>query len=170
MQNRLMLYPMIEAGSLSHPSLNLLTWDFRLSASTLSRSLISEAFSAESEVFCTSCEMVLMCSETAAMHAACSSEEAEISEIFCSTSSVMPETALNDSDTAFASPMLELIELDVCSISAVIFEAESPHFLASVPTSLATTAKPFPAAPADAASIDAFIARICVWKAMLQRR
>ena len=47
-----------------------------------------------------------------------------------------------------------------------MFLAASADFCARFRTSSATTAKPLPAAPARAASIAAFSARILVWKAM----
>ena len=54
----------------------------------------------------------------------------------------------------------------VSSISTVVFCAASADFCARLRTSSATTAKPFPASPALAASIAAFKARMLVWKAM----
>ncbi len=47
-----------------------------------------------------------------------------------------------------------------------VFWAASPDFEARLRTSLATTRKPFPAAPARAASTEAFNDRIFVWRAM----
>ena len=54
----------------------------------------------------------------------------------------------------------------VSSISTPVLCAAFADFWASSPTSSATTAKPFPAEPALAASIAAFRERILVWKAM----
>ena len=52
------------------------------------------------------------------------------------------------------------------SINAAVLEEASADLLARLRTSSATTANPFPAAPALAASTAAFKARILVWKAM----
>ena len=54
----------------------------------------------------------------------------------------------------------------VSSIRLEVFWAAFADFWARFPTSSATTAKPFPAAPALAASIAAFKDKILVWKAM----
>ena len=97
---------------------------------------------------------------------ACSSEAVEISAIFFSTWAVFSTTALNELDTFSASSSPLLMAFTVFSISAVVREEASPHFEASCPTSSATTEKPFPAPPAEAASIDALSARMWVWKAI----
>ena len=52
------------------------------------------------------------------------------------------------------------------SIRDVVFLAASPLLFARFRTSSATTAKPFPASPARAASTAAFKASIFVWNAM----
>ena len=54
----------------------------------------------------------------------------------------------------------------VSSISPAVFWAAFADFCARFPTSSATTAKPFPAAPALAASMAAFKDKILVWKAI----
>ena len=54
----------------------------------------------------------------------------------------------------------------VSSIKLEVFCAAFADFCARFPTSSATTAKPFPATPALAASIAAFRERIFVWKAI----
>ena len=58
--------------------------------------------------------------------------------------------------------MVSDIWLSVVAISSLVFVEE----IASFPTSSATTAKPLPASPALAASIDAFSDRRLVWEAM----
>lgn len=77
--------------SIKHHSqikVNFATSFFSDPASFSSRSLISAALSAEADVLSTTEEIIFILSETPVMQAACSSEEAEISAMFLSTSAV----------------------------------------------------------------------------------
>ena len=97
---------------------------------------------------------------------ASSSEALEIFPIISEISFALLFTSSMDSTVS----LLIFAPLDtasmVSSIKLLVFCAAFADFCARLPTSSATTAKPFPASPALAASIAAFKDKILVWKAM----
>ena len=101
-----------------------------------------------------------------------------ISSTDCDCSAVAPVIESTAPVTSCAMTMTSRKRLAVCAAICVPFSTaaiesctrvavlltDSPLLLASARTSSATTAKPFPAAPARAASTAALRARIFVWK------
>ena len=97
---------------------------------------------------------------------ACSSEDTEISVIIVLIFLLCAETISREA--AVSSEILAplLTASIVSSIKSLVFCAAFADLCARFPTSSATTANPFPAAPARAASIAAFKERMLVWKAI----
>lgn len=95
---------------------NFATSFFSDPASFSSRSLISAALSAEADVLSTTEEIIFILSETPVMQAACSSEDAEISAMFLSTSAVFFSTVPKEAFTVSASFIPLLIAPTVRSI------------------------------------------------------
>ncbi|MPN38300.1 hypothetical protein SDC9_185824 [bioreactor metagenome] len=93
---------------------------------------------------------------------ACSSEALAISPMKSTILLDFSTTVINE--VAVSSAIFEPLATaeTVCSIKFVVFLAASADFVAKLRTSSATTAKPFPAVPARAASTAALRARIFV--------
>ena len=93
----------------------------------------------------------------------------ELTETFSACSANWPMMVLIRSKEAAVSSAMDLPFSTACNaleISSPVFWEASAVLAASLRTSSATTAKPFPALPARAASTAAFRARMLVWNAM----
>ena len=152
-------------GLLVSPSLVSLNFDTKLFKRLACLESSSEAAadsSAVAELFCTVAEICSIPALIWDTPFASSSDAAEISRIKLFICTVCCETVPRDS--AVSSVILAPFSTArmVSSIRVAVFCAAFADFCARFPTSSATTAKPFPAAPALAASIAAFKDRILV--------
>ena len=100
------------------------------------------------------------------MDLACASDALDISLMVPVTSCTPVTTSFKDMAVSSAIFVPFSTALRELSISAAVFLDASALLLARFLTSSATTANPFPASPALAASTAAFSARMLVWNAM----
>ena len=131
-----------------------------------SSALTAADSSLEAEFVCTTADICPMPSVTWAMDSDSSRTASAITPMSSLERLTSSMVSRNAADTSSTIPLPRLAADTQLSISLVVAAAASSDWAASRRTSSATTAKPFPASPALAASTAAFRASILVWNAM----